>query len=56
MRHFVYDTLYHCKKVYDTMCHFIIFFENRVYDTKVYDKKCTTDECQTKSAKFSLVP
>ena len=42
MRHFVYDAIYHCKKVYDTMRHFIIFFKNWVYDTKVYDTKCTT--------------
>ena len=28
--------------VYDTMRHFIIFFENRVYDRKVYGTKCTT--------------
>ena len=47
MRHFVYDTIYHYKKVYDTMRHFIIFFENRVYDTKVYDTKCTTYEKPT---------
>ena len=36
-------TLCHCKILYDTLRHFINFFENRMYDTKVYDTKISTD-------------
>ena len=53
----VYDTIYHCKKVYDTMRHF-------VYDTKrgcnFFAKSakigCMTQKCMTQKYRPQIMP